>query len=654
MKKIPAALLALLATSSSPRNSCHGFSASNNNQRRPKKDFSIVKSVAPIQNAFSNTNKKKEQKKNNSQQQQQQQQQHQQRRRPNPNQRDNSISQRDPIISLNMNLDYLAKSGQRDAAIRAEEMLQRIEALHDDGYYEKSPDVCSYNSVINAYAHGKVSGASDHAHRLMTRMDEKGIEPNAITWNTLLRCLLKEVKDAKSTKVSEEKVEDATSIISNMEDLGLANTISYNTVISILSKSKLPDAAERSEVWLNRMIDQFAKTGNEKIQPDTTSFNSVIHTYANTNRFSAGAPQQAIANPNQLFASAKMAEKTLDRMEKSFKSGENDQVKPDVVSYSAVINAYAKAAKFDGECATIAMDILNRMLKMYEEGNKDVKPNKRTYTSVINAFARSGEAEAADNLLTQMKEYYALGDTSLKPDTVCYSSVIDGYAKVGGEEAGFRAEELLHEMENLYNQGDIDVKPNTRTYRSAITALGKSRQPRAAEKAEQILEEMEYMGSFGAHDLAPNTICYNAVIDAYARGRSMMKAYRAELLLEKMLEESAKGNTLIRPDTITFNSVINAAARSFGDATVRREAYLIGLGAFKKIHEYDHCKPSSITYVLFLNVLKNLVEEGDARDNMADRTYQLSVSLGLTNSKVKEQIRTICSPLVAERIIRYG
>eukprot|EP00986_Skeletonema_menzelii_P020652 scaffold31912_cov171-Skeletonema_menzelii.AAC.4 len=616
-----AALLALLAAAS-PSTYCHGFSASN--QRRPKKDFAaqiveevIVKSVAP--------------KSKNKQQQQ---------RRSNPNQRQNSISQRDPIISLNMNLDYLAKSGQRDAAIRAEEMLQRIEALHDDGYYEKSPDVCSYNSVINAYAHGKVSGASGHAHRLMKRMEEKGIEANSITWNTLLRCLLKEVKESRDKKVSEEKVEDAESIIANMEDLGFANTISYNTVISILSKSKLPDSAERSEVWLNQMIDRFAKTGNENIQPDTTSFNAVIHAYANTNRFSAGAPQRA-----------KMAERVVKRMEKSFKSGENDQVKPDVVSYTAVINAYAKAAEFDEECATKAMDILNRMVKMYEGGDKDVKPNKRTYTSVINAFARTGKAEAADNLLTQMKEQYALGDTSLKPDTVCYSSVIDGYAKVGGEEAGFRAEELLHEMENLYNQGDSDVKPNTRTYRSAITALGKSRQPRAAEKAEQILEEMEYMGSLGAHDLAPNTICYNAVIDAYARGRTMEKAYRAELLLEQMLEESAKGNTLIRPDTITFNSVINAAARSFGDSIVRREAYLIGLGAFKKIHEYEHCKPSSITYVLFLTVLKNLVEEGDARDNMAERTYQLSVSFGLANGKVREQVRKTCSPLVAERIL---
>ena len=46
---------------------------------------------------------------------------------------------RDPIISLNMNLDYLAKSGQIGAARRAEELLLRIENLYNEGYYDSRP-----------------------------------------------------------------------------------------------------------------------------------------------------------------------------------------------------------------------------------------------------------------------------------------------------------------------------------------------------------------------------------------------------------------------------------------------------------------------------------------------------------------------------------
>ena len=52
-----------------------------------------------------------------------------------------------------------------------------------------------------------MNGAGGHARRLMKRMEEKGIKPNHITWNTLLRCVLKEVKDERNQSASEKKSE---------------------------------------------------------------------------------------------------------------------------------------------------------------------------------------------------------------------------------------------------------------------------------------------------------------------------------------------------------------------------------------------------------------------------------------------------------------
>mmetsp|Transcript_33110 Transcript_33110/g.68060 ORF Transcript_33110/g.68060 Transcript_33110/m.68060 type:complete len:192 (-) Transcript_33110:696-1271(-) len=174
--------------------------------------------------------------------------------------------------------------------------------------------------------------------------------------------------------------------------------------------------------------------------------------------------------------------------------------------------------------------------------------------------------------------------------------------------------------------------------------MGKSGLPRAAEKAEQILDEMEYISSCGSKDLAPNTILYNAVIDAYARSTTIGKCNRAELLLERMIEESNNGNMAIRPDTITFNSVINAAARSsFGDYDVRKEAYMIGLNAFKSLHRSDYCQPSSITYVLFLRVLENLMESEESRDYMAGKVFELCRKHNLVNDAVVSQLKKTCS-----------
>ena len=447
--------------SSSSSLTVYGFSASSE-QRPPRKDFAtkIVEDavVKDVSSKVLRRNNKKASGINN----------------PKPlNSREKSFTQRDPIISLNMNLDYLAKSGQRDAAKRCEEMLTRIEALHADGYYEKSPDVVSYNSVINSYAHGRTSPSpnsrSSNAKRLMKRMEKKGIQPNTITYNTLLRCIMKEIGEKPT-----DKIKEAETILRYMEEVNLANTVSYNTVISCISKSDLDDSAEKAEKWLQRMIDLYNENPqNDKIQPDTVSFNSVIHAYSNT-PITKGAPERA-----------KKAKELLEQMESLYKSGENDNVKPDTVSYSAVVNAYAKAP--DSLCAVKALALLEHMEDLHKSGNKDVKPNKRTYTSCINAFGRIGNPKAADDLLTKMKEQYKLGDVSLKPDTITYSSVLNAYARKGGEDSAYRADELLSEMFDLYNSGNYDVKPNTQIFRTVITALGKSKHSRAAGKSAFVM-----------------------------------------------------------------------------------------------------------------------------------------------------------------------
>jgi pentatricopeptide repeat protein len=294
----------------------------------------------------------------------------------------------DPIISLNLNLDHLAKSTQNPAsAIRAEEMLLRIEALHSDGYYEKPPDTVSYNCVINSYAHARgVEDRLGNGKRLVERMIDRGIEPNEITYNTLLRCLLKEMEDAdgNSMELRQEKVLQAESLISTMEKMNLANTISYNTVISILSKSCLKDSPQRAEYWLRHMMQLFNSTGDEKVEPDVCSFNSAIHAYSNAITDSKHYKQYEQSN----LVYAKKADELLTEMETLCSNGQ-DSVRPDVISYSAVINAYARAASNENEwCADRAVEILEKMeanvsdIMKKEVEKKSVKPNKKTYTGV--------------------------------------------------------------------------------------------------------------------------------------------------------------------------------------------------------------------------------------------------------------------------------
>jgi pentatricopeptide repeat protein len=65
--------------------------------------------------------------------------------------RKESQKQNDPLLSLNLNLDAMAQSA--DAPV-AQELLQRIRALHQEGYYESAPDVVSSNTVLKAWKEG--------------------------------------------------------------------------------------------------------------------------------------------------------------------------------------------------------------------------------------------------------------------------------------------------------------------------------------------------------------------------------------------------------------------------------------------------------------------------------------------------------------------
>lgn len=98
-----------------------------------------------------------------------------------------SVGVNHPLRSLNMNLDSLASSGQQGAAARAQELLQRIEALHDEGYYQIAPNIVSYNSVLKAWANEQ--GGADHAMDLfvdMTEKDGQRVVPDTVTFNTLI------------------------------------------------------------------------------------------------------------------------------------------------------------------------------------------------------------------------------------------------------------------------------------------------------------------------------------------------------------------------------------------------------------------------------------------------------------------------------------
>jgi len=125
------------------------------------------------------------------------------------------------------------------------------------------------------------------------------------------------------------------------------------------------------------------------------------------------------------------------------------------------------------------------------------KPDLRSYSGVINAYAKSGDgdrgATQAEMLLRELqKSYEESGDDSLRPDTQCFTGVIDAWAKCGTKKAPQHAQEIIDWMHQLVQTGqNQNVSPNIFSYNSLMQAWSFStEQPRGMVRAEAIFNDV--------------------------------------------------------------------------------------------------------------------------------------------------------------------
>lgn len=201
-----------------------------------------------------------------------------------------------PLVSLNLNLDSLAKSG---AAPRAQELLQRIEALYEEGYYQVAPDVVSYNSVLNAWARSP-SEPVERAVELFQKQVNSHVRPTLVTYNTLILAFSKRGQAEDAENILRFLLEEAGDI--------RPDTISFNSVLYALAVQGDGVAAES----LLKEMMQRAADGDVHVKADTISFNTVLHAYRND-------PERA--------------QNLVAHMETVYQAG-NEDVEPDVYSYT--------------------------------------------------------------------------------------------------------------------------------------------------------------------------------------------------------------------------------------------------------------------------------------------------------------------------------
>lgn len=290
-----------------------------------------------------------------------------------------------PLISLNLNLDALAQS---KAAGRAQELLERISLLYQEGYYDVSPDIVSYNSVLKAW---KEENNPEKAFELLQQMllaDEINDDTvDVISFNTVILAFANTGNYPQALEMLRQMQQRA--------DLPSPDTVTYNSVLYAYAQSSDQGTAIQAENLLREMMDP-----KFNVTVDTTSFNTVIHAWSQ------------MVKDNSNVAAAHRAQQLLDHMAQLAAAG-NSNVEPDVYGYTTVIQAWANCGQ-----PLKSQELLDRMT-LKKEG---LVPNRYTYTAVMSSLAKAGKPAKAEIILNEMMDAYTSGNTDLKPDTgkFCY------------------------------------------------------------------------------------------------------------------------------------------------------------------------------------------------------------------------------------------
>lgn len=383
----------------------------------------------------------------------------------------------------------------------------------------------------------------DYSSRDGDRRYKKVDPPDVVTISSCVNAWIANIEAQKDPKTESMRAEELLDLITEVykQEEGLSQKRHvdhwvFENVIHRWSISKLPQAGEHADRWLDVMLD-LSETVSDRFEPTFNTYTLVLDAWATSGHMDAG--QSAI--------------ELLERMQEK-----GMEINCRVLS-SALVSVTKIRSRVGVE---FAYKIFQRILDRYEQGDRTTKINARTTTSVLSTLAKSKEKEAVVwslALLRRLRDLKEQGLSSFELNTYSYNSVLNLFAKRG---LSYRAEELLKEMQELASQGN-PCGPDTVTYSCVCRAYANSNNPNGTERVLDILAEVEEKFQDGNANLKPDTFFYNAVLTNLAKAAANDESAAAKahgILLE--MELSSVSDNPVNPDIVSYCSVCQAYAIS--------------------------------------------------------------------------------------------
>lgn len=487
---------------------------------------------------------------------------------------------------------HLSYTNNFESVKNAENLLERLVTEgRDGGNIAARVEGKLYNTMIGAYGRCRHYDSASLAHGIFDRMTErfetaaidsvlKPPSPNIITYNSLM--------NAWCNSGTDEAVERVESLMEQLESGNIhvqPDNISYNTLMNTYANQVNEYGfAQKAEDVLLRM-SELQKDGKAGISLSTTSFNTVLKAWKN----SGGG-----------IESAKRAEGILRLMIKLHSEGHTG-IKPDPISFTSLVHAYAKPhgenRKITSEVADCLEGIADLLISDETEVGKTHGIAATTFGSIIE-FIGKGEAEdsglRAKRLLDKMKDAKAAGKIVDNADTKIYSHVLRCLIK-NSDPKGEGPMAMIQDM----LEGNSPVKPTTYMMNGVLHQFSLNGD---VEGAESFFKTMSKVAEEKGYFTRPDVASYNIMANLYFKSNdkhTSMKAYR----LFQHMEDAYDAGRLFEIELFVYSIVINML-QSSNEFNVRQKAYEVLIAAIKRSDDGQlRGQPDSIVFNLVLSSL---------------------------------------------------
>ncbi|XP_027363260.1 pentatricopeptide repeat-containing protein At3g59040 [Abrus precatorius] len=302
--------------------------------------------------------------------------------------------------------------------------------MNKNGY---APNVVSQTALMEAYGRG---GRYNNAEAIFRRMQRSGPEPSALTYQIILKTFVQGNKFEEAEEVFHNLLNDEKSPLKPDQKM-------FNMMIYMHKKAGSYEKARKT----------FALMAERGIEQSTVTYNSLMSFEANYKEVSS----------------------IYDQMQRA-------DLRPDVVSYALLVNAYGKARREQE-----ALAVFEEML------DAGVRPTRKAYNILLDAFSISGMVDQARTVFKSMRR------DRYMPDLCSYTTMLSAYVNALDMEG---AEKFF---KRLIQDG---FEPNVVTYGTLIKGYAKIND---LEKAVGKYEEMLGRG------IKANQTILTTIMDAYGK-----------------------------------------------------------------------------------------------------------------------------------------